>query len=123
MNEDLKQELKELLLANGFTVKDGHNDLKEYVYDAALAIYKAGYMCGSNHGHKNRELTYKELKEASKSVPPGFKEYHTVTKRQLRDEFAMAALKAVGIDSFNECSKEVSYAYKVADTMLVEREK
>jgi hypothetical protein len=112
MNEDLKQELKELLLANGFTVKDGHNDLKEYVYDAALAIYKAGYMCGSNFGY------------TSKSVPPQLKEYCTITeKRQLRDELAMAALKAIGIDSFSDCSKEVSYAYKVADTMLLEREK
>ena len=30
-------EIREVFLANGFTIKDGHDDLKPYVYDAARA--------------------------------------------------------------------------------------
>ena len=32
------EQIKEAFLANGFTIKDGHSDLKPYVYAAARAI-------------------------------------------------------------------------------------
>lgn len=44
MSTELKQEevtdsmIREAFLANGFTIKDGHSDLKPYVYAAARAI-------------------------------------------------------------------------------------
>lgn len=30
--------IREILLANGFTIKDGHDDLKPYVYEAVEAV-------------------------------------------------------------------------------------
>ncbi|UIF90872.1 hypothetical protein [Cupriavidus sp. UYPR2.512] len=33
-----KDQIREIFLANGFTVKEGQSDLKQYVYDAAYAL-------------------------------------------------------------------------------------
>jgi hypothetical protein len=33
--------IREIFLKNGFTIKDGQTDLKEYVYDAAFALLAA----------------------------------------------------------------------------------
>lgn len=41
LNESIvlsKDQVQEIFLANGFTVKDGQTDLKQYVYDAAYAL-------------------------------------------------------------------------------------
>lgn len=35
---DARDAIKEIFLANGFTIKDGQTDLKPYVYDAAFAL-------------------------------------------------------------------------------------
>lgn len=35
------KEIKEVFLANGFTVKEGQTDLKPYVYAAAKALLRA----------------------------------------------------------------------------------
>jgi hypothetical protein len=42
-----KTQIKAIFLANGFTIKDGLDDLKPYVYDAARAIE-------ANHGIKEK---------------------------------------------------------------------
>ena len=36
-----KSQIREIFLANGFTVKEGEKDLRQYVYDAANALLKA----------------------------------------------------------------------------------
>lgn len=40
-------EIREVFLANGFVIKDGHDDLKPYVYDAARALLA---LCGQRKG-------------------------------------------------------------------------
>ena len=35
------EEIREIFISNGFTIKDGHSDLKSYVFNAARAIEKA----------------------------------------------------------------------------------
>lgn len=37
----VKDQIREILLANGFTIKDGESDLKPYVYAAARALLHA----------------------------------------------------------------------------------
>lgn len=38
IDPDLKEEIRSLYLANGFTIKEGETDLKPYVYQAAIAL-------------------------------------------------------------------------------------
>lgn len=40
-----KSQIREIFLANGFTIKEGESDLKQYVYDAATALLKAHVVC------------------------------------------------------------------------------
>lgn len=35
------EKIREIFISNGFTIKDGHSDLKSYVFNAARAIEKA----------------------------------------------------------------------------------
>ena len=35
-----KDKIREIFLRNGFTVKDGETDLKQYVYDAAIELLR-----------------------------------------------------------------------------------
>lgn len=35
-----RDQIREVFMAHGFTVKEGHTDLKQYVYDAAYALLK-----------------------------------------------------------------------------------
>lgn len=35
-----RQKIKEIFLEHGFTIKEGHDDLKEYVYEAAEALLR-----------------------------------------------------------------------------------
>jgi len=36
-----KDEIRKIFLDNGFTIKDGNDDLADYVYDAAFALAEA----------------------------------------------------------------------------------
>ena len=36
-----KDQIRQIFLAHGFTIKEGQTDLKQYVYDAAEALLKA----------------------------------------------------------------------------------
>lgn len=48
-----KETIKSILLAHGFTIKQGEADLKPYVYSAADAIYEAGWMKGAEKGGRD----------------------------------------------------------------------
>jgi hypothetical protein len=38
-----KDQVREILMKHGFTIKDGQTDLKQYVYDAVDAVVSADF--------------------------------------------------------------------------------
>jgi len=41
-----KQQVREIMLAHGFTIKEGQDDLKPYVYEAAESLLQLAFITG-----------------------------------------------------------------------------
>lgn len=42
-----RRQIREVFLRNGFTIKPGHDDLKDYVYEAAFELLELTVLCGT----------------------------------------------------------------------------
>lgn len=47
LDDDLNNRIRQIFLANGFTIKEGQTDLKPYVYQAAYALLWATGVIGA----------------------------------------------------------------------------
>lgn len=65
-----REQIRAVFLANGFTVKPGHDDLKEYVYEAASALIGLAWGCTD-------EVTVVYEDEQTAAQPPAAAEAET----------------------------------------------
>lgn len=88
-----KETIKSILLAHGFTIKQGEADLKPYVYSAASAIYEAGWMKGAEKGGRDVEALVAELEDIDQWVSRWVSADHPVAKAARK---ALAAYRTQG---------------------------
>jgi hypothetical protein len=86
-------QIREIFLANGFTIKDGQTDLKPYVYAAARALLAAA------------------------SPPPA----QTADVREMADEQREAILMAIGWHEHGSSVRDMKYADALRAFLLTER--
>jgi hypothetical protein len=105
-----KDQIREIFMAHGFTVKEGQTDLKQYVYDAALALLSASKPADHSQCFDSpafcssvRRCTAKDAAAPAQSGEP---DDLAVDRFAAAMKDKMAAARAKGRGGWEKCSPE-----------------